>query len=121
MKRTTRPFVLGICVVLLLGRAAQAQETKGDARQEPASETLSPETQRGPIEFGFRTFWGDVYGRPDLLFRPDLTTSKLSEYSHIRKNFFIRRANITVDDLLVPRNYENNHTQTTFFNSQTHH
>jgi len=120
MKRTTRPFVLGICVVLLLGRAAQAQETKGDARQEPASETLSPETQRGPIEFGFRTFWGDVYGRPDLLFRPDLATSKLNEYSDIRKNFFIRRANITFDDVLGTRNYVNYQTQSTFFNNQSH-
>ena len=120
MKRTTRPFVLGICVVLLLGRAAQAQEPKGDARQEPASETLSPETQRGPIEFGFRTFWGDVYGRPDLLFRPDLATSKLNEYSDIRKNFFIRRANITFDDVLGTRNYVNYQTQSTFFNNQSH-
>src|SRR5947207_8104786 len=120
MKRTTRLFVLGICAVLLLGRAAQAQETKGDARQEPASETLSPETQRGPIEFGFRTFWGDVYGRPDLLFRPDLATSKLNEYSDIRKNFYIRRANITFDDVLGTRNYVNYQTQSTFFNNQSH-
>ncbi len=58
--------------------AALAQE------QSPAEPRL--------IEVGARTFWGDVYGRPDLPFDPSLRFSKFNEYRDIRNGLFIRRA-----------------------------
>ena len=124
MKARTKLFAIGIITMLLLVRAAAAQETKQDGKQEAkdesASEASSSETERGPIEFGFRTFWGDVYGRPDLPFKPDLATSKLNEYSDIRTNFFIRRGRINIDDVLGTRNYLNYQTQSSFYNNQSH-
>src|SRR5262245_25153742 len=100
MTGRTKLFTLGIVTVFMLVQVASAQDGKGENKQETkeqsASEPSSSEAERGPIEFGFRTFWGDVYGRPDLPFKPELATSKLNEYSDLRKNVFIRRANINL-------------------------
>src|SRR5262249_50886245 len=74
----------------------------------------------GPIEFGFRTFWGDVYGRPDLPFTPDLANSKLSEYSDIRNNLYIRRARVNIDGVLGTQNYFDYQTQSSLYKNQSH-
>ena len=56
--------------------------------------------ERGMIEAGTRSIWGDVYGRPDLPFNPSLRTSKYNEYRDLRDGFFIRRFRLNRDDLL---------------------
>src|SRR4030095_16184246 len=110
MRRLSKCFVL-VTIGTLLALPVAAQES----RQERAVPGVE-----GPIEFGFRTFWGDVYGRPDLPFKPDLATSKLSEYSDIRNNFYVRRADITLDDILGTRNYVKYQTQSSFYRDQSH-
>src|SRR3974390_2257132 len=102
MKKKTQLFISAIGIFLLVHSAA-AQDGKSDSKEESAAETF--QEQRGPIEFGFRTYWGDVYGRPDLLFRPSLADSKLNEYSDIRRNLYIRRARLSFDDIFGSRNY----------------
>src|SRR5262245_10010357 len=108
-------FVFGLIGIFLVVCGAAAQEPA-----ESTPERLPSESQGGQVEFGFRTFWGDVYGRPDLPFKPDLATSKLNEYSDIRKNLFIRRARINFDSVLGTRNYLNYQTQSSFYKNQSH-
>jgi len=119
MRRPAKLFILAIMTFLPV-RAATGQEPKLESKQEPASEVLPTEIERGPIEFGVRTFWGNVYGRPDLPFTPDLAISKLNEYSDIRRNFLVRRARIYLADVLGTRNYVNYQTQNSFYNNQSH-
>jgi hypothetical protein len=115
MKRTT-PFALGIIAMFALAQLAAAQTTK----EEAARELSSDEEAGSRVEFGFRTFWGDVYGRPDLLFTPALKTSKLNEYGDIRRNFVVPRATLNLDDVLGTRNYFKYQTQSSFYNDQSH-
>jgi len=108
-------FVLGLIGIFLVVCGAAAQEPA-----ESTPERLPSESQGGQVEFGFRTFWGNVYGRPDLPFKPDLATSKMNEYSDIRNNFYVRRADITIDDILGTRNYVKYQTQSSFYRDQSH-
>jgi MtrB/PioB family decaheme-associated outer membrane protein len=55
--------------------------------------------QGGMVEFGGRSSWGEVYGRPDLPFQPSLKTSKYDEYRDLRDGFFISRARMNWDNL----------------------
>src|SRR4051812_5319802 len=129
------PKVLTLAVLLALATAAAGQEAKPaapqqpetkqesrqpQATQQPAAETQVPEVERGMFEFGGRYFSGDVYGRPDLPFKPSLRTSKLNEYSDIRNNFLIRRARINLDNFLGTKNYLNYQTQSSFYRNQSH-
>ncbi len=124
MRHTTKLIALWIVSVFLLVRVTAAQETNGNGNQkpkeEPAPEAALSDAERGPIEFGFRSFWGDVYGRSDLPFRPDLITSKFNEYSDIRKNFYVRNARINLDGLFGTKNYLDYMTQSSFYNNQSH-
>ncbi len=117
MKKTTQVFISAIGIFILV-RGAAAQDVKPDSKEDSAAETL--QEQRGPIEFGFRTYWGDVYGRPDLPFRPALADSKLNEYSDIRRNLYIRRARLYFDDIFGGRNYFSYQTQSSFYKNQSH-
>ena len=63
--------------------------TQGALSQEKTPEAAKNPDQGGFIEFGARGVWGDVYGRPDLSFKPSLRTSKYEEYRDIRDGFFI--------------------------------
>ncbi len=100
-------------------RAQEEQQPTPDLARE-APEVTTPGEERVMVEFGLRNFWGDVFGRPDLRFKPDLRTSKLNEYSDIRKNFFIRRARINLDDLFGTANYLSYQTQSAFYRNQSH-
>ena len=53
----------------------------------------------GVVDAGSRGIWGNVYGRPDLPFTPDLRTSKYNEYRDLRNGFFIRRVRLNYDNL----------------------
>ena len=76
--------------------------------------------ERGSVEFGVRHFWGDVYGRPDLPFSPALGTSKFNEYRDLRNNFFIRRLNIQLDDVLGSKNYLTLQSQRAIYKDQSY-
>jgi hypothetical protein len=110
------------------GTAAQAGSNTGETPNsakpnpatEPAAEVESPVAERNMVEFGIRNFWGDVYGRPDLPFDPNLRTSKLNEYSDIRNNFYLRRARLNFEDLLGTHYYLNYQTQSTLYRDQSH-
>ena len=80
MKRTLTLVILAVFTMFLLVSGAAAQGTKPDQKQE-TTPSDGTEAERGFVEFGFRTFWGEVYGRPDLPFKPALSTSKLSPAS----------------------------------------
>src|SRR5262245_59441256 len=124
MRGTIKSFLLVVAVALLVVSAAVAQgppPPKPEDKQQEMKEEFPPEVEgeRGFFEFGFRTFWGDVYGRPDLAFTPNLATSKLNEYSDIRKNFLVRRALLHQDNVLGARNYVDYQTQSAFYNNQS--
>jgi MtrB/PioB family decaheme-associated outer membrane protein len=68
------------------------------AQSQNTDQPVRPEL--GMVEMGTRWSWGEVYGRPDLPFSPDLKTSKYNEYRDIRDGFFIRRFRLRRDDLL---------------------
>jgi len=97
--------------------------------------------QHGMIDFGVRYVWGDVYGRPDLqlgpstsgkpssqpgclgcgtAFNPLLRTSKYEEYRDLRNGFFIRRANVTFDNVLGSKNYVSLQSQKTLYQDQSY-
>src|SRR4029077_20656563 len=99
MKLTRKLWLVAILMVVLVPAGVGQEEkkdTKKDAKPDSTAEAQAPEAERGMIEFGVRHFWGDVYGRPDLPFTPNLRTSKLNEYSDLRNNFFIRRARVNI-------------------------
>src|SRR5438876_12364556 len=123
MNRRIQLYMAAFIMMLLLVRSGMAQDAKKDEgqkeKQGPA-EPISPEAERGPIEFGARTFWGDVYGRPDLPFKPDLATSKFNEYSDVRKNFWVRRARLNFDNLFGSDKYLRYQTQNSIYKNQSH-
>jgi hypothetical protein len=131
MKMTTKISHFTVLLFLLVSAGFAQEQQKKDvsgsqkeqhpsAMQEPAAEVAEPEEERGFIEFGGRGFFGDVYGRPDLPFKPNLRTSKLNEYSDIRNNFYIRRARIYLNNVLGTQNYLSYQSQSSFFRNQSH-
>lgn len=75
---------------------------------------------RGTVEFGVRHIWGDVYGRPDLPFSPDLLTSKFNEYGDLKNNFFIRNFQLNMDDVFGTPNYLRVQTENTLYRDQSY-
>src|SRR5262245_22224749 len=108
-------FVFGLIGIFLVVCGAAAQEPA-----ESTPERLPSESQGGQVEFGVRSFWGNVYGRPDLPFKPDLATAKLNEYSDIRKNLYVRRALLNFNDVFGKNNYFQYQTQSTLYKNQSH-
>ncbi len=121
MNRIVNALMMGLAAMFVMAPVLPAQQPKSDGKQEIKDE-FPPEVrgERGRVEFGYRYFWGDVYGRPDLPFIPALKTSKLNEYSDIRKNVLVRSASISLDDVLGPENYLKYETQRSFYNNQSH-
>ena len=76
--------------------------------------------ERGSVEFGFRNVWGDVFGRPDLPFKPDLETSKFNEYRDLKSNVFIRSFRGRFDNILGSRFYVNLQSQKSFYDDQSY-
>ena len=65
-KTTLFPVILPVFLASsLLGQERPLQE-----------ETSFPVEGRGTVEFGGGGFFGDVYGRPDLPFKPDLRSEE---------------------------------------------
>ena len=75
--------------------------------------------ERGSIELGVRQVWGDVYGRPDLSFKPSLLDSKFNEYSDIRNGFFIKNLNASLDNVLGSNNFVSVQSRSTVYKDQS--
>lgn len=104
MKRT-KQLTLVVLLALLLPAALFGQEEK---------------VTRGSVELGVRHAWGDVYGRPDLPFTPDIFTSKYNEYRDIRNGFVVPRFFVSLDDVLGSKKYLNAQSQSTFYKNQSY-
>jgi len=108
MRQLTTPLVLTLLLVpaLLLGQESTAQQEQAPSR--------------GTTEFGFRHVWGDEYGRPDLPFTPDVITSKFNEYSDTRSGFYIRRFDMTLNDILGSRYYVKLQSHSSIYRNQSY-
>jgi len=78
-------------LLLIAPLALFSQEKRPDQNQ--------TKDQGGMVEFGGRSTWGDVYGRPDLPFQPSLKTSKYNEYRDVRDGFFLPKVRLSMDDI----------------------
>jgi MtrB/PioB family decaheme-associated outer membrane protein len=76
--------------------------------------------EHGTIEFGFRHIWGDVYGRPDLPFKPDWETSKFNEYRDLKSGVYIRSFRSHFDNILNSRFYVTLQSQKSFYDDQSY-
>jgi len=96
MKRTRQNCTFAMLILLLAPAVALGQDP-------PAPDPDAP--RYGAVEFGARTSWGEVYGRPDLPFDPALKTSKYDEYRDLRDGFFVQRFRLSMDDLAGSKYY----------------
>ncbi len=78
-----------LMAVLLISAAAFGQEQRA----------------RGFIELGVRQLWGEVTGRGDLPFQANLYTSKFDEYRDFTNGFFVRSADVSLENLLGKENF----------------
>jgi MtrB/PioB family decaheme-associated outer membrane protein len=91
--RTKKLFLLLTLLVTPLGLFSQEQSPEAKSAEEKNPDAI------GMVEFGGRTSWGQVYGRPDLPFDPSLKTSKYEEYRDLRDGFFIPRVRLNWNNL----------------------
>jgi MtrB/PioB family decaheme-associated outer membrane protein len=110
MKLMRQPTILVLLALLLVPSLLFSQEQP--APPAPPS--------HGSVEFGVRHVSGDVYGRPDLPFSPDVITSKFNEYGDRRSGFFIRKFYLNSDDILGSKNYVTLASQSTFYKNQSY-
>jgi hypothetical protein len=111
MKLLRHPTIVVLLVFLLAPALLFSQEQTAQKEEPP---------QHGSVEFGVRHVMGDVYGRPDLPFTPDVKTSKFNEYSDYRNGFVIRRLNLKYDDILGTKNYVSLQSQSSFYKNQSY-
>src|SRR2546423_1585522 len=124
----TRKWLLLAAALVLLAPAGVGQDSgqKNDKKkdqnktEQPAAEMQADEGERGIIEFGGRAFTGDVYGRHDLPYKPNLATSHLNQYSDIRNNFLLRRARISEENVFGSPYYVRYQTVNSFYRDQSH-
>ena len=76
--------------------------------------------EHGTIEFGFRHIWGDVYGRPDLPFKPDWETSRFNEYRDLKSGVYIRSFRSHLDNIFNSRFYVTLQSQKSFYDDQSY-
>ena len=76
--------------------------------------------ERGMVEAGSRWSWGDVYGRPDLPFTPELKNSKFNEYRDLRNGFFVRRFRLHMDDLMGSKYYVDLQSDKSIYRDQSY-
>ena len=120
-------FLLIIALALFApaGKGQTANDTPKNKEPEKTTEQSATETQgdegdRNMVEFGGRTFTGDVYGRPDLPYKPGLGTSHLNQYGDIRNNFLLRRARISQESVFGSPFYFRYQSASSFYRDQSH-
>ena len=96
--KTIRVKNLFLLLTLLMSPLCLFSQDKS-ANQEKSTEQAEAPDHGGMVEFGGRTSWGEVYGRPDLTFKPSLKTSKYEEYRDLRDGFFVPRARLNWSNL----------------------
>ena len=120
MKQPTTLILLALLFApaLLFCQEQPAAKEKPAAKEETAAKQESP--QNGSVEFGVRHVWGDVYGRPDLPFTPDILTSKFNEYGDRRNGFVVRKLQLGYDNILGTKNYVSLQSQSTLYKNQSY-
>jgi MtrB/PioB family decaheme-associated outer membrane protein len=120
MKQPTTLVLLALLFApaLLFCQEQPAAKEKPAAKEETAVKGESP--QNGSVEFGLRRVWGDVYGRPDLPFTPDVLTSKFNEYGDRRNGIVVRKLQLVYDNFLGTKNYVSLQSQSTFYKNQSY-
>jgi len=119
-RRQGRILVAVACLAMLASVAnAQGNPSSQSSAATPTADQ-EPKPQRGSIEFGVRSVWGDVYGRPDLPFRPSIFTSKYNEYRDVRNGFFVRRGHLILDDFVGTNNYLDIQTDKAIYKDQSY-
>ncbi|MGH6628152.1 MAG: MtrB/PioB family outer membrane beta-barrel protein, partial [Burkholderiales bacterium] len=109
MRLMRQPTILALLALVLVPAPLFSQEQP--APPAPPS--------HGSVEFGVRQVWGDVYGRPDLPFTPDVITSKFNEYGDRRNGFVVPKFHASFDDILGSKNYVSVQSQSTFYKNQS--
>ncbi|HUS19615.1 MAG TPA: MtrB/PioB family outer membrane beta-barrel protein [Terriglobales bacterium] len=113
--------VLGLLVPLTLWSQDKPPETAAAPTAKAENQPVdTEEPEKGFVEFGVRHIWGDVYGRPDLPFSPDLRTSKFNEYRDVRSGFFVRRARLHLDDVFGANNYLSLQSEKAIYKDQSY-
>ena len=110
-----RPTILVLLALLLVPGLLFSQEAP-PAQPEEADKPAT----HGSIEFGVRHLFGDEYGRPDLPFKPDVTTSKFNEYGDLRSGFFVRRFDLNSENILCTKNYISLKSQNSIYKNQSY-
>jgi MtrB/PioB family decaheme-associated outer membrane protein len=120
MKQPTTLILLALLFApaLLFCQEQPAAKEKPAAKEETAAKEESP--QNGSVEFGVRHVWGDVYGRPDLPFTPDVLTSKFNEYGDRRNGFVVRKLQLGYDNIIGTKNYVSLQSQSTLYKNQSY-
>jgi MtrB/PioB family decaheme-associated outer membrane protein len=123
MKLVRQPTTLILLALLfapalLFSQEQPAAKEKPAAKEETAVKEESP--QHGSVEFGVRHVWGEVYGRPDLPFTPDVLTSKFNEYGDRRNGFVVRKLQLAYDNILGTKNYVSLQSQSTLYKNQSY-
>ncbi len=90
------------------------------SQEQPAPPAKPAPVAEGIVDFGVRRVWGDVYGRPDLPFKPDVLTSKFNEYGDRRNGFVIPKSRLLFDNFLGTQNYLSLQSQSTLYRNQSY-
>jgi hypothetical protein len=118
MKTMKMPLIMLLTLLLVPSAVfGQTDQKSTDQKSTDQNESIG---QHGSVEFGVRHVWGDVYGRPDLPFKPDLLTSKLNEYNDLRNEFVIRRFQVRVYDVFGTKNYLRLQSMSTLYKNQSY-
>lgn len=106
MKTLKNPMLFALLALLLLPAVAMGQ--------------AEVEQEKNVVEFGIRAITGDVRGRQDLQFRPDIVTSKFNEYSDRRNGFYLRRADLLFDNFFGTGNFIELKTTSSVYRNQSY-
>lgn len=112
-------LAFALAPIAVMGQDQKPPEKKAEQKTAEAK-PVEPEQEKGFIEFGVRHIWGEVYGRPDLPFTPEVKTSKYNEYRDIRNGFFIRRLRLHLDDVFGSNNYLSLQSEKAIYKDQTY-
>jgi hypothetical protein len=105
MRKSAEFAILAILTLLVFSYRAPGQEK---------------ETDHGYVDFGVRAVTGDVYGRPDLPFKPALSSSQFNEYQDVRDGFYLRRLDVKFDNVLHTKDYFGLQSQSTLYHDQSY-
>ena len=105
MRRLTGLAFLMVFALLLFPAGISAQDKQ---------------TVQGSVDLGVRFATGEADGRPDLPFQPAFKSSQFNEYQDVRDGFYLRHADIKIDNMLHTKNYFSLQSQSTLYRDQSY-